>query len=396
MKLTPVATALFLALTLASCNENEPPKTQAPPPERGTFLKSLQQGQTTFSSNVQTNQLQGVPRQNELSLPGASLTPLPDPAKAAQEPMVNIPKDARWTLYCASISGPDRISRMAQLKSYLMAKSPFKDWYVVHDEQNSTLFYGFYGSVDKTERAAARAHADRKAISEWKDNDERPFAACFFTPITPPDPVAPAEWNLTNAPANAVWSVQIAAFQDNAQRKQAAVEAVKELRDKGVPAYFYHGQSISSVCIGAWPEEALKKQDMDGSHAVVDEDEAVLVSQGKLPSKFKNARTKEGQRLVPFTQQVEIADNSLKATFQQYPYHFVNYEAQARQVKTAKGNVERIPMPSFLVKIPRDTAAVVTGGGDTGVRGLLSPGIPAPANSTQQPAGGGRLRGLNN
>jgi hypothetical protein len=38
---------------------------------------------------------------------------------------------------------------MTQMKAYLLAKSPFKDWYVVHNEQNSTLFYGFYNSIEK-------------------------------------------------------------------------------------------------------------------------------------------------------------------------------------------------------------------------------------------------------
>jgi hypothetical protein len=399
MKLSTVATALVLGLALVSCNENEQPKAQTqPPPQRGKFLQSLQQGQTTFSPNVQANQqVQGFPGQRELSLPGASLTPLPDATAAVQQTMVNIPADARWTLYCASISGPERISRMAQLKNYLMQKSPMKDWYVVHDEQNSTLFYGFYSTVEKAERGSARAHADRKAVSEWRDGDERPFAACFFTPITPPNPVAPPEWNLANAPADAYWSVQIAAFKDSPQRKQAAVEAVKELREKGVNAYYYHGNAVSSVCIGAWPEDALKRQEMDGSRAVVDEDQAMLVSQEPLPAQFKNARTNDGQRVVPFTQRIEIADRSLKATLDEYPYHFVNYEAQAREVRTAKGK-ERVPQPSFLVKIPRDAAAVMAGGGNNGARGLLSPGqgIPAPASSTQQPAGGGRLRGLGN
>jgi hypothetical protein len=397
MKFTTVATAMALGLALVSCNENEQPKTQAPPPQQGSFLKALQQGQTTYSSNMQGNQVQGLPAQRELNLPGASLTPLPDARQVAQEPIVNIPKDARWTLYCASISGPDRISRMAQLKSYLVAKTPMRDWYVVHDEQTSTLFYGFYSTVEKIERGSARAHADRKMISEWRDGDERPFAACFFTPITPPDPVAPPEWNLVNAPARAHWSVQIAAFKDNPQRKQAAIEAVRELREKQVEAYFYHGQSVSSVCIGTWPEDALKRQDMDGSEAVVDPDQAMMVSDAPLPDRFKNTqlKTRDGQRLVPFTQRVEIIDRSLTATLQQYPYHFVNYEAQAREVKTAKG-VERVPLPSFLVKVPRDEASIVNaGGGENGGRGLLSPGMPAPAAS-QQPAVGTRLRGLGN
>jgi hypothetical protein len=400
MKLSTVATALILGLALISCNENEPQKAQTqPPPEHGKFLKSLQQGQTTFSPNVQANQqAPGVPAARELSLPGANLTPLPDPATAVQQTVVNIPPDARWTLYCASISGPDRISRMAQLKNYLVQKSPMKDWYVVHDEQNSTLFYGFYSNVEKSERGSARAHADRKAISEWRDGDERPFAACFFTQITPPNPVAPPEWNLANAPADAAWSVQIAAFKDDVKRKQAAVDAVRELREKGIIAFYYHGNAVSSVCIGAWPEDALKRQEMDGSRAVVDEDQAMLVSQGPLPAQFKNARTKDGQRVVPFTQRIEIADSSLKATLDQYPYHYVNYDAQSREVRTASGKVERVPAPSFLVKIPRDPNAVVAGGGNGGARGLLSPDqrMPAPVNASQQPAGAGRLRGLGN
>jgi hypothetical protein len=426
MKLTTVATALVVGVTLASCTENEPKRAEAPPAQQGQFLKALQQGNVTYSPNMAGGQVstaqgmsspgitspglssptlstrsetsQGLPSQRHLSMPGASLAPLPDPARAAaQEAPVNIPKDARWTLYCASVGGPDRFARMAQLKAYMMAKTELKDWYVVHDEQNSTLFYGFYTAVEKTERSSARAHADRKMISEFRDNDERPFAACFFTPVTPPDPAAPPEWNIVNAPPRAHWSVQIAAFKDNNERKQAAVQAVKELREKGVDAYFHHGQAVSSVCVGLWPEDALKRQEMDGGSAVVDADDAMLITQEPLPAKYQKAkmRTSDGQRLVPFAQRIEIADKSLDAVLKEYPYHFVNYEAQARKMKAADGSTQMVPSPSFLVKVPRDQSggmnAAAAGGG-----GLLSPGNgPGGLAPTRSAPVGGRLRGLN-
>ena len=402
MKLTTVATVLLLGVSLVSCNENEKPKADTQP--RGKFLDSLQQGQTTYSPNLAGNQVQGMGAQRELSLPGANLSPLPDQANLPKEPAIQIPDGARWTLYCASVSGPDRFGRMAQLKAYVTANLPLKDWYVVHDEQTSTLFYGFYAAVEKSEPGSARAQADRNVISEWREKgkEDRPFATAFFTPITPPNPVAPAEWLLSNA-GGAYWSVQIAAFKDNPQRKQAAVEAVKEMRAKGIPAYYHHGQAVSSVCIGTWPKEALKSQDMDGSRAVVDEDQTMMVTDMPLPAKYQNAKltTKDGQRLVPFAQRIEIADQSLKATLEQYRYHYVNYEAQARQVQTVSGKVEKVIVPSFLVKVPNaDSPGTAAAGGDGagGERSLLSPGRmpPPPPTSTQQPAGGGRLRGYGN
>src|SRR5438477_3371616 len=144
---------------------------------------------------------------------------------------MQIPADARWTLYCMSIAGPDRFARIGQLKSSLVAQSGMKDWYVVHNEQESTLFYGFYSSVEnpKSDRGAARAHADQKRIQENVKNDmgDLLFAKCFFTPIVEPDPAAPPEWKLTNASRNAFWSLEIGAFKDNVLRKQAAVQAVK-------------------------------------------------------------------------------------------------------------------------------------------------------------------------
>jgi hypothetical protein len=400
-KFTCVATLLAATLGLASCNENEKP--QATPPAQKGFLSSLQQGQVTYANNPGAAGASGAPTgmtgPRAFSMPGADLTPVTAQQSAAQEPQLNIPKDARWSLYCASLSGPDRIARTTQLKAYLTANTPFKDWYVVHNELESSLFYGFYSSVEKAEnpRAAARAHAEKKAISEWKDeNGDHPFGACFFTPITPPNPVAPTEWNLENAPPDTYWSVQIMAFKDHPMRKQAAVDAVKDMRAKGIEAYYYHGQTISSVCVGSWPRQALKEQEVDSGEAT-NEDDAVMVSNVPLPARYKNARikTSDGKRLVSYAQRVEIADPSLQATFRQYPEHAVNYEFHTRKVQGADGKSHDVVTPSFLVIIPRAQPSALSG---NGLQNMAAPTANAPrrAGESTVPVGAGRLRGLGN
>jgi hypothetical protein len=360
-------------------------------------MQALQQGQTTYSPNLA--QGSQVPPRHELQLPNTTAS-LPGAGSEQAEPAVQIPKGARWTLYCTSLATPDRIAKMTQMKAYLLANSPFKEWYVVHNEQQSTLFYGFYSSVEKSSSEGARAHADRDKIAAWADaTGDRPFATCFFTPVTPPTPAAPAEWNLANAPARAYWSVQIAAFRDNPERKQAAVAMVQDLRKKGIEAYFYHGPSMSLVCIGTWPADAVKQQDIDGSEAIADPDDAMLITDRPLPARYQNAKmkTRDGQRLVPYAERIEIVDKSLSATFQEYPYNYVNYEAQAQQVKNAEGKLETRVAPSLLVRVPHEDAGA--GAPGLGSGGLFNqtgaPGAaPADAPRPQRPAGTGRLRGL--
>jgi hypothetical protein len=153
------------------------------------------------------------------------------------------------------------------------------------------------------------------------------------------------------------------------------------------------------VCIGTWPAEALKEQDIDGSRAIADQDDAMLVTDHPLPARYQNARmkTSDGQRLVPYAQRIEIIDKSLNATFNDFPYHYVNYEATSKQEKTADGKLQNRISPSFLVKVPHEDASVLNGGG--GVQGLLNPnGAPpiVPVDPNRPPAGAGQLRKLGN
>ena len=389
MKYTTVALAAIVGFCLVSCNENEPPKAQP----KNSFFKAMEGGTVTYSPNV-ANQPAVAPRPG-LDLSGLTVTGQPAPAPVPVEPVIQIPADARWTVACASVAGPDRFARVAQLKSALMSRTGLKDWYVIHNEQDSTLFYGFYSSVERSKPESARAHADLKLIQNLKDDQgDRMFATSFFSPMVQPDPVAPAEWNLTNSSPKAYWSLQISAYRDNPLRKQAAVEQVRELRAKGVEAYFYHGQSISSVCIGAWSKEAVKEQEKDMGRSISPED-AILVSNIPLPEKYRRAdmKTSDGQKIRAFAERIEIADPSLQATMTEYPDHWVNYQRFAKTVKAADGTNHEQISPSFLVIIPHSEPSALSGGG--GAPGLLNQVGPAPVQQDpMHQTGTGRLRGL--
>jgi hypothetical protein len=408
MKFTLIA-ALLAALSLTSCNENQQaqePQDKQPVVSKPRGWDKLANAQPQYSPNVSAAQ-QSQMGNRDLNIGAMTVDPNARNA-AANEPQIQIPPDAKWTLYCASLKGADRFARANQLKSYLIANTPYKNWYLVHGDSDTTLFYGFYPAIDRSEAGAGRAHMDRKAISEWVDpstkgtpKEERPFALCFFTPITPADPVAPAQWNLINAPADTVWSLQIMAFHDNPKRKEAAVEAVRELREK-YPAqqfYYYHGDSVSSVCVGAWPVTALREQEQDGSSAYesgVREEDAVLVTNMQLPKRYnKVLKDADGRRVKGYSQRVEISDKSLQAAMDQFPYHAINYEVKEKLVRGADGKPHSVAPATFLVKIPREAPSVLSNTNQQqpgGINALVNPTGANNGTSRQQPAGSGTLR----
>src|SRR4051794_35038409 len=124
MKLNPIAAALVLGTALISCNEVEQPKTQP----RAKFLESLQQQTFQTSSNLPNQGAaaeMGAPRMMAGGAPGAggprtappAIGRRPAAAASAAPPVEQIPfpKDARWSLYCMSIAGPERFHLAAQM-----------------------------------------------------------------------------------------------------------------------------------------------------------------------------------------------------------------------------------------------------------------------------------------
>jgi hypothetical protein len=224
----------------------------------------------------------------------------------------------------------------------------------------------------------------------------RPFRNALLVELAAPDPEAPPQWDLRNAPPGSVWSLQVAAYEGHPDRKKYAVDAVKAFRDSGVPAFFFHGDSVSSVCIGAWPAQAVRgelepayndpneKRSMDQIASQTGAD--LLVVAPGLPPVNKEVRTKSG-KLRAVSPHLEAVDPTLLGAMKNYPHHYVNGVVEG--MKTAQGVTGK---PSYLVKIPRrDT---IFGGYDAGVAGSSAPGGGLLSGTTGGSAGASTAAGV--
>ena len=315
------------------------------------------------------------------------------------------PADAQWTLYCQAVGGPAHVEQANAMKEALVKLTQRNDWYVIHQEAESVVYCGFYRSIQEPAGEAMKAmdrktaeqlrkdiqHAqqDRKYVTELADQQgNKVFQHVFFVEITSPDPVAPPEWNLCNA--DGVWSLEIAAYKDSPKRKEAAVEAVRAARQQGLPAYYYHGETISSVCIGAWPRSAVQ-QPQDSIEVPASEQEVLVLPQaisGVDQMQFRSRET--GERIRTVAPQPKAVDPSLQAMMEKYPTHSVNGMVMISKVKDPKnGQIKNIEDPSFVVPIPHPKPSMLTPINN----GPAAPQLINPTG-TDVNTGGGKLKSI--
>lgn len=363
----------LLALTVCvSCGENDPSSAQK---------KSQNQ---TLAGAADTAKAKPA-AQNEVRLPqapverpmaaGSSSAAVATPPASAGGPapdtsdMPQVPKEARWTLYCAPLTDPDHVNTSRQLKAKLIEKTKMREWYIVHEHDRSRIYYGYYRSIDDPSDAAesARARADRKAIDAIVDNSgERPFRTCQFVQLNSPDPESPPKWNLVNAPAGMTWTLLVGAYQDGpgapaGARKQAAVDAVRAAREQyGEEAYYYHGETISNVCIGAYPADAVIEQRDDPNPDAAKNgagDVLVLPPGMKAPA---NA-THKGKPVRAVSQRLVVVNEALKAAQAKYPTCLLNGDEIVYKGRTGANQRE----PSHVIQIPRPSETLfANNGGD--------------------------------
>jgi hypothetical protein len=327
------------------------------------------------------------------------------------EPPPNIPKDAEWTILCATIVGPDHAAQARSARAALIKQTQMRDWYVIHGEGQTTLYYGFYRAINDPNDAkeSARAQNDRHAIAGLTDpaNGARLFSSVILTKLDAADPTAPAEWDLTRA--QGAYSLQIAVFKDSPSRRSTAVEAVREARAQGYEAYFYHGPTSSSVCIGAWPATAVREHN-DFNVKNMEKPGAVpLVTAGQIPTLPQgDLMTPDGKPINVVSAKFEVLDPKLRAVMLEFPTHSINGVEQPVLLDPRTGQKRLAPKrSSFLVKIPRAVqfaAPTVAGGNtDTGATVGATSAAPEPQPSQQLPpppvrpstaAQGGKLKSL--
>ena len=343
---------------------------------------------STPSSADRPGTLPPALRQTEVAPPNAA-------TGAPTGSQFSIPTGAQYTIYCQTISGPSHVDRATRLKQQLIAQAPLKDWYVIHQEGQSTLYYGFYKTFDDPKDPdSQRAQRDRRTIDALTDRlGNRPFKFAFFVALDAPDPVAPPEWNLAVAPGDL--SLQIAAYTGHPLRKQYAVEAVRAARAQGVDAYYYHGETTSSVCVGAWPESAVKRTEQVINARPGDPDQPFVKTGIPLPEEAaRNQRDAQGRPLRVEQERFEIVDPTLATMMQRFPEHAVNGEvAMTATMDPRTGQRVTRPARSFVVPIPRDEGSLLSGETTTGLP-ADQPIEPPPTTPTPQP-GVGQLRGVN-
>jgi len=267
------------------------------------------------------------------------------------------PPGAQSTLLCNTFTGTAHVVEATRAKEYLKVRTGSDQWYVIHSADESDLFFGFYSTDDDRAQTdeSKRALADQLKLAAMVDEDARKmFAQVLFVPINPPDPPAPKEWDVMNN--SGFWTLQIAVFRDSPQRKQAAIDTVRQARAQGVEAYFHHGDLMSFVYVGSWPRDAVKEQS-EKSAKSDDPNQPLVVLSGPIAG-AENAQfqTKDGRKMKVLMPKLEILDPGLKQTAEQYPYTEVNGEVKGRKVTKVDGSTTVVPFPSYLVQLRPDTS----------------------------------------
>jgi hypothetical protein len=395
--------SLSLSLGVVSCNENNPSST-ADGSQKRLLVPTVASSSSTAAARTGSAGAASPAG-------GGAVTPAQKKGISPTDAFVDVPaapSNAQWTIYCTTVEGPSHIEQSRDFKRRLAQITGLKDWYIVHGSEESTVYFGFYRSIDdpKDPAESRRAQDDRHRLDAWKDSTgARPFSHCMFVELSTPNPEAPPEWDLTRAPDWASYTVEVAAFKNNTDRKRAAVEGVREFRKRGIEAYYYHGPSVSSICLGLWPETAVTQPAIiDPKHPErgikSDTAEKIVVVDPNLPDITKNLSDENGTRVLAVQPRAVIADQKLAAMIREYPDHYVNGVIMIRP------STNKPAEHSFVARVPDRTYSLLDGGGSaisrepgshsTEIPGLLSSRLggddtPAPA---PQKAAGGKLKSL--
>jgi hypothetical protein len=282
---------------------------------------------------------------------------LPSSQQQSSDPFPSIPKDAEWTILCGTFAGPDHASTARAVRSNLIAQTKMPDWYIIHGQGQTTLYYGFYRSINdpKDAKESARAQNDRKTVAALADpSGARLFSTVILTKLDTPDPASPPEWDLTRA--QGTYSLQIAVYKDSPDRRAAAVQAVRDARAHGYDAYYFHGPTASSVCIGAWPDTAVREQNDFNVKGQANPLAVPLVTAGSLPTLAEGQQymTPDGKPMNVVSAKYDILDPKLMEMMKLFQWHSVNGVDRPVMLDPRTGQKRlAAPHPSFLVKIPR-------------------------------------------
>ena len=266
------------------------------------------------------------------------------PENGPNPPDATAPVSTERIIVLAEFIGASRYGDAERLAKELTDRK-WNSVQALHDdaEQRSYVCMGPFKSSDEIHKMLLQVH-------EYQAGTTYPFRTAYEKDLPPPNPPAPAEWNLANAPSSAAYSLQVAHFVDPSpafpatqtmklppdwNRKVAAVEACKAYRALNLEAYYYHDKTMSLVTLGLFKAEVFRYvPSPSGAHYEGwdrNTDTYVPEVQNLRQMILKDA---DGKPDKPFMFNTE---NGRKVT----------------KVTHANGGTYRNPDPSFLVNIPR-------------------------------------------
>lgn len=177
----------------------------------------------------------------------------PQPISLSKQSESGSSAGATCTIALHNLSGTGA-ETLAQAKSMLVdiqQQTSWKDLHIIQSDMFTKICRGYFMSFSSSE--AQRTLHQVRNFTDSRGN--KPFETAIFAAL-PNTELAPAsggppEWDLRRSPANA--SLCIGFFVNDElckDRVAAAVEKVKKLRNKGVEAWYYHGQYRSGVYVG--------------------------------------------------------------------------------------------------------------------------------------------------
>lgn len=365
-------TVALIGIATASCGGNNPP--EANPQPQAALTAPANNAQAPARTVSQPRQTQPVP-----------------------------PRDAQWTIYCRSLTGPNHVREARRLKDQLMETSDLKGWYLVHGSTETTLYHGYYRAFDDPNDPATRhAQLELEKIQQMKDLGGRPiFRQAFFVGIDIGDPEAPPEWNLLNS--GGYYTLEIGIYTGSVERKQAAVDAVREARAQGLPAYYHHGDNGSSVCIGAWGIDAAVT-----AEPVANDDArktVVLATDrptGKLAETMRQFQ--QSKNAITVAPQFTPVDPTMIEMMKRFPHRYINGEVHMTRTRDRQtGRIVEVPDPSYLVIVPQRSQNILMQETPLVEDGSTAPSQPdygtaiygQPKQQPTPPRSTGRLRSLN-
>ena len=185
------------------------------------------------------------------------------PSRTGLSGLISTTGGSSWTILCLEASDQQHRTNTEALADGLRNCRQLDRAKVTvqHDSHVSRIYYGTYRNVpDKrtgSPRPEPRCAKDLRFIRSLAVGTGYPFIYARPMPA-PTDQTGPPQWDLRRT--HGVYSLQICYCNDKPgfpDRRQGALAIVRQLRQEGAEAYYYHGPLRSLVCVGIFDAAAV-------------------------------------------------------------------------------------------------------------------------------------------